>query len=184
EGSQLTYIGEWAFSGSGITSIILPAGVITIGDFAFRNAASLQVITMLGNYPPSISSNTFAGVDKFNVELMVPQQAMPYFVNALFWRYFFSWTRIVDCGLGGSGHWSFYIGDARSIKMVIDCSCYECCHYTGIFIIELEIGMDIELNFCYYDVCWRFVRIQYCGNVLEISFWITDGLYFRAYVWG
>jgi len=93
------------------------------------------------------------------------------------------WTRIVDCTLQGSGHWYFYVGDAGSVKMIIDCSCDECCHHTGIFIIELEVGMDIEFNFCYYDSCWRFVRILYCGEVLEISFWIIDGFYFRAYVW-
>jgi len=94
------------------------------------------------------------------------------------------WTRIYDGYLEGSGHWYFSVGDVGYVKLIIDCSCYECCHHTGIFIIELELGTSIEFNFCYYDDCWRFVRVDYCGKVLEIIFWITDGFYFRVYVRG
>jgi len=94
----------------------------------------------------------------------------------------FGWTHIYDGYLEGSGHWYFAIGGAGYAKLTVDCSCYECCHHTGIFIIKLEKDMDIELNFCNYDSCWRFVRIEYCGEVLEIIFWIDWGFYFRAYV--
>jgi len=94
----------------------------------------------------------------------------------------FGWTHIYDGYLEGSGHWYFAIGDAGYAKLTVDCSCYKCCHHIGIFIIELEPGISKELNFCNYDSCWRFVRIEYCGEVLEIIFWIDWGFYFRAYV--
>ena len=42
----VTHIDEWAFEGSGITSIILPDGVQTIGTLAFGNCRNLKTVTM------------------------------------------------------------------------------------------------------------------------------------------
>lgn len=45
-------IGDYSFCGSGITSIIIPAGVTAIGDLAFKNCRNLTDITI----PDSLSS--------------------------------------------------------------------------------------------------------------------------------
>jgi len=98
------------------------------------------------------------------------------------------WTRIVCWNLQGSGHWYFAVGDAGYVKLTFDCCCYVCYNRDGVFIFELEPGISIEFYFFYFYDCDRFsnsfLSIYYCGEVLEIIFWISDGFYFRMYVRG
>jgi Listeria-Bacteroides repeat domain (List_Bact_rpt). len=47
EGSQLESIGESSFRGTGITEIVIPANVKTIGNRAFQNCANLEKVTFL-----------------------------------------------------------------------------------------------------------------------------------------
>lgn len=61
--SQLSTIEADAFDRSpSLTSITIPAGVQTIGDWAFDRTDSLQMIRFLGNAPGSIGANTFTRV--------------------------------------------------------------------------------------------------------------------------
>ena len=176
--TEIAANGLEGFLGSAVT---LPSTITYIGDNAFKGTINLQRLVLRTAFPPTISSNTFADVDKFNVELIVPLQAEQYFRDAPFWRDFF-WT-LIYCGyLEGSGHWYFAVDNAGYFKMIIDCCCYECDYRINIFIIELEPGIDIEFNLCYYDNWWRLVRIVYCGEYLEIIFWVGWGFYFRAFV--
>jgi uncharacterized repeat protein (TIGR02543 family) len=58
-------IGDEAFSGSGLTSITIPNGVTSIGDEAFSNCASLTSIT-IPNSVTSIGSNSFYNCSNLN----------------------------------------------------------------------------------------------------------------------
>jgi hypothetical protein len=60
EGKGITAIGEYAFYYcSGLTSITLPAGVISIGQRAFEYT-SLASVTFEGSMPPTFGTNVFA----------------------------------------------------------------------------------------------------------------------------
>jgi hypothetical protein len=60
KGSKLRTIGSTAFSGSGLTSITIPASVTTIRDSAFQNTAKLKKITFAeGSKLRSIGGFTF-----------------------------------------------------------------------------------------------------------------------------
>ena len=48
----ITRIGDYAFEGSGITSVIIPSGVTSIGECAFLGCKRLTGITI----PPSVIS--------------------------------------------------------------------------------------------------------------------------------
>ena len=58
--SQLKIIGDGAFTASGLTSITIPSGVTSIGDFVFSDCTSLSAIT-IPNSVTSIGSYTFGG---------------------------------------------------------------------------------------------------------------------------
>ena len=50
-------IGEYAFSGTGLSAVVLPDGVVSVGDYAFANCKSLVSVTILGH--PTIGVQPF-----------------------------------------------------------------------------------------------------------------------------
>ncbi len=75
EGSQLTTIGEGAFSYcKNLTEFTFPAGVKTIGSLAFYQCSGLVTLifdTKDSNLPSSIASDSFSGVGGTRVEVEV-----------------------------------------------------------------------------------------------------------------
>lgn len=61
----LTAIGASAFAGDDFfTSIVIPASVKSIGDYAFSDCINIESITFAGNQITNIGSNAFAGCEK------------------------------------------------------------------------------------------------------------------------
>lgn len=61
KGKPVNAIGDWAFSGiAGLSSIIIPESVTTIGSGAFYPCAALQNVEMMGAAPPTGADNMFA----------------------------------------------------------------------------------------------------------------------------
>ncbi len=59
---SVTKIAAGAFEGTGITSVIIPAGITSLGDGTFKNCAALEsVIFEDGSLLESIGADTFAG---------------------------------------------------------------------------------------------------------------------------
>ncbi|GAB6119241.1 hypothetical protein JCM30204_03890 [Dysgonomonas termitidis] len=71
-GSGLTSIGSSAFSGcTGLTTLTLGSGLTSIGSRAFSGCTKLGLMTVNATIPPTISSNTFSGVNT-NIPVIVP----------------------------------------------------------------------------------------------------------------
>jgi hypothetical protein len=60
--TSLTTIGNSAFQGSGLTSIIIPGNVSTIGLNAFTDSTNLGTVTFLGNYNVNFSNTAFDNI--------------------------------------------------------------------------------------------------------------------------
>ncbi|MBO6062242.1 MAG: InlB B-repeat-containing protein, partial [Clostridia bacterium] len=66
--SQFSYIGAYAFFGTGLTRVVLPASVSYIGYRAFGYCAGLACVTFEG-YPPSVDEEVFIGTaNGFHIE--------------------------------------------------------------------------------------------------------------------
>ena len=59
--NSVTSIDNYAFSGSGLTSITIPASVTSIGDNAFYNSSSLASVTVYATTPPTLGDDAFYG---------------------------------------------------------------------------------------------------------------------------
>ena len=113
EGSELVKIGEMAFHSCGRISepLVLPEGLITIGDNAFASCPLLpsvvipSTVTTIGSCafeygfcitkmqcdaitPPVVGSAAFDGVGKDNFTLEVPEQSVPLYQTAAGWSDF------------------------------------------------------------------------------------------------
>ena len=60
DGVPVVAIGDRAFEGRTVTSVTLPDGVVSIGNFAFNNCSSLKTVTM-GEGIETIGDNVFDG---------------------------------------------------------------------------------------------------------------------------
>ena len=85
----VTKIGDEAFSWSGITSIDIPDGVFSIGDYAFSYCSSLAEITCRATVSPVCGQDCFAYVDISNCTLSVPEGAEKAYKTADVWKEFF-----------------------------------------------------------------------------------------------
>jgi hypothetical protein len=83
----VTKIADGAFQWSGITSIIIPASVTTIGSWAFDYCNSLASITSLSPVPPTTGENTFNECPI--VAVYVPADAIDTYQSADGWKDFY-----------------------------------------------------------------------------------------------
>lgn len=83
----LTNISDYAFQGcSGLTSIIIPEGVTSIGQQAF-DCSNLTTVIALGTNPPTITANTFT--NSANATLYVPSaDSKDLYMVADYWKDF------------------------------------------------------------------------------------------------
>ena len=73
--SGVTSIGDYAFSGcSSLANLTIPSSVAKIGDYAFSNCSGLTPIYVSWQYPLTIESSTFSGVDRKNVRCMCQRE--------------------------------------------------------------------------------------------------------------
>lgn len=70
---------------SSLTEIIIPSSVTNIGDKAFRNCVSLSSITCNATTPPTCGEDVFAGVNKQNALLYVPNGSWESYANDADW---------------------------------------------------------------------------------------------------
>ena len=83
---EVTRFGYACFADNcGITSITVPANVITFDAYVFSGASSLVEVTMVSETPPSIGSGTFNNHNA-NLVIRVPASAVDTYKNATNWR--------------------------------------------------------------------------------------------------
>ena len=80
-----TEIPSYAFDGTNLSTIILPAGIERIGNYAFRNCKNLTDITCHAITPPTVSSYTFEGIADGAV-VHVLASAIPLYTEAPVWK--------------------------------------------------------------------------------------------------
>ncbi len=64
-----------AFSGCGMSSVVIPSGVSEVGSRAFNGCGNLSVVVSLNTTPPACAEDAFADVDMSNCVLYVPKDA-------------------------------------------------------------------------------------------------------------
>lgn len=86
---SVTNIGNSAFYCTGITSITIPENskLTSIGGSAFGGCRSISSITCELKTPPTITSTTFANIDK-SIPLYVPQPSVSVYQSAPYWNEF------------------------------------------------------------------------------------------------
>ena len=118
--SGVSNIGDYAFYGCNLTEIDgLNKYIVSIGDFAFATCP-LQRIIMDAVKPPLIGENTFFGVDKTTIELLVPLAGLANYQNSALWanapiNYWAQFTNIAP-----SQYIKFYLSDIPESGLVID----------------------------------------------------------------
>ncbi|WP_417189663.1 InlB B-repeat-containing protein, partial [Bacteroides sp.] len=80
-----TEIPSYAFDGTNLSTIILPAGIERIGNYAFRNCKNLTDITCYAITPPTVSNYTFEGIADGAV-VHVLASAIPLYTEAPVWK--------------------------------------------------------------------------------------------------
>ena len=89
--TKVKNIGFQAFISSGLTELTLPASIESIGQSAFQDNKALVKVTCLAVTPPTIQSQTFAGVwnnSTKNVVLYVPKGSKAAYANHEHWKNF------------------------------------------------------------------------------------------------
>ena len=89
--TKVKHIGFQAFISSGLTEPTLPASIESIGQSAFQDNKSLVKVTCLAVTPPTIQSQTFAGVwnnPTKTVVLYVPKGSKTAYTNHEHWKNF------------------------------------------------------------------------------------------------
>ena len=83
-------IGGYAFTGcSSLTSVDIPDGVVSIGDYAFSGCSSLAEINCCATVPPVCGQYCFDYVDISNCTFSVPEGAEEAYKTADVWKEFF-----------------------------------------------------------------------------------------------
>lgn len=80
-----TEIPSYAFDGTNLSTIILPAGIERIGNYAFRNCKNLTNIICHAITPPTVSNYTFEGIADGAV-VHVLASAIPLYTEAPAWK--------------------------------------------------------------------------------------------------
>ena len=71
-----------------LKAVIIPSNLQEIGYSVFRGCYSLEYIQCLGSIPPSLKDDVFYGVNKDNITLVVPEDAIETYRNASGWSEF------------------------------------------------------------------------------------------------
>ena len=80
---SVTYIGEYAFKGSGLTSITIPDNIISIGEHAFAWCNNLPSVT-IGNSVTSIGEGAFYGCKNLT-SITIPNSVTSIGERAFYW---------------------------------------------------------------------------------------------------
>ena len=106
--ASVTSIGAKAFEGAGLTSVTIPASVTSIGSEAFRFCTELDLVTMLGETPPTLGDGdgsdsvfestgiTATYVDTKDKQIYVPKSSIQTYKES--WT---RWTDYINDGEGG-----------------------------------------------------------------------------------
>jgi len=132
---NLERIGEGAFLGSGITSIVIPYKVTTISDFAL-NVNSLSEVKSYLEVPITISSDVFSKNTYYNASLYVPKGTLDNYKQTDIWKDFV-WAEEGDYTSGINPVQS--VKSCKSFLYSIDGKRIEG-HSKGIRIIQLSNG--------------------------------------------
>ena len=73
--NSVVFIGDGAFSYSGLTNVIIGNSILSIGESAFHECKSLMSTTVKATVPPTLGSGAFKYISK-NVPLYVPCQSL------------------------------------------------------------------------------------------------------------
>ena len=89
--SGIDTIGAYAFSGTAIKEIVIPASVKVVNDYAFNNCKNLIAVYLHREYTAEISTltatfrNVFNGVDNVQAKVYVPEGAYASYRTATGW---------------------------------------------------------------------------------------------------
>lgn len=79
----------YAFSSVGVSSIILPSTISSIGNYAFYDCKNLTSLTIYAQEPPTCNPSTFSEfTNKENCTVYVPASAIELYSNADYWKDF------------------------------------------------------------------------------------------------
>jgi hypothetical protein len=85
----LTSVGNYAFYNcTGLTTVTLPAGLTSIGGYAFYDCSGLTNIANLSLTPQVIASSVFTNVNKTTCTLTVPTSSLSLYAAANVWKEF------------------------------------------------------------------------------------------------
>ncbi len=122
-GTNVSYIGRYAFYNTPITSLTLPATVNYIGDHAMAGMTKLQELTSEATQVPELGEDVWIGVNQSNIPLYVPINGHEAYLSAPQWCLF-------------DIHWNEIFGDVNQDGFVTSAD------ITAIYDILLGNSMD------------------------------------------
>lgn len=84
----VTSIGNTAFKGSGLTGIVLPAGVVSFGKNIIQDCTDLVHLTCKNLKPATLTETTFTQDNYSKVKLFVPKESINAYKETDFWKNF------------------------------------------------------------------------------------------------
>ena len=85
----VTQIPSYCFTSMGLSNIVLPSTITSIGSYAFSNCENLVSLTIYSQEPPACNSSTFSEfTNKDNCTVYVPASAIELYSNADYWKDF------------------------------------------------------------------------------------------------
>ena len=86
-GQNVTFIGREAFDQSILENLIIPSSVKTINEWTFAGCKKIKRIEVQAIVPPTITSNTFDGVNR-NIEFIIPKESYNAYAEHEYWKEF------------------------------------------------------------------------------------------------
>ena len=85
----VSQIPSYCFTSMGLSNIVLPSTITSIGSYAFSNCENLVSLTIYSQEPPACNSSTFSEfTNKDNCTVYVPASAIELYSNADYWKDF------------------------------------------------------------------------------------------------